>query len=303
VPSTRRLGLLLVALLVGCAVEERRDPPAGDPAPARARSAPVVLLTDFGLKDDAVGLLRGVILSIAPDAPVVDLCHEVPGFDVAAGARLLQDAPGLYPAGSAFVVVVDPGVGTARRAIAARLANGSFLVGPDNGVLTAALDRHGPAEVRRITNARWLRGDVSSTFHGRDVFAPVAAHLARGEPFEELGPVVEGWQRLDLPKAKREGDALAGVVTALDLPWGNVWTNIPAALLDELAPVGAMVEVVVGEATLTARRVATFGDVAEGQPLVYVNSRGDVALALHMGDFAGAHRVTRDQPVRLRVAR
>lgn len=300
----RRLSLLIaVTLCVGCKVTERHDLPASDPAPAATRSAPVVLLTDFGQKDDAVGLLRGVVLSIAPDAPVVDLCHEVPAFDIAAGARLLQDAPGLYPAGSAFVVVVDPGVGTARRAIAARLANGSFLVGPDNGVLTAALDRHGPAEVRLIKNPRWLLADVSSTFHGRDVFAPVGAHLARGAPFEELGPVVEGWQRLDLPRARREGEAVVGVVTALDLPWGNVWTNLPAALLDELAPVGAMLEVQVGEATLVARRAATFGDVAEGEPLVYVNSRGDVALALNMGDFAGKHRVARDQPVRLRVAR
>lgn len=295
----------LVALLClsGCVVEERRDPPPGAPQPPPGRSAPVALLTDFGLKDDAVGLLRGVILSIAPDAPVVDLCHEVPGFDIAAGARLLQDAPGLYPPGTAFVVVVDPGVGTVRRAIAARLANGSFLVGPDNGVFTAAIDRHGPAEVRLIKNERWLRGETSSTFHGRDVFAPVGAHLARGEPFEELGPVVEGWQRLDLPRATREGDALVGVVTALDLPWGNVWTNVPAALLDELAPVGATLEVRVGEAVVTARRAATFGDVPEGQPLVYVNSRGEVALALNQGDFAGAHRVARDQPVRLRVAR
>jgi S-adenosylmethionine hydrolase len=293
--------LLLLAPLVGCQPEPRPDE---GPAPrAAARSAPVVLLTDFGLKDDAVGLLRGVVLAVAPDAQVVDLCHEVPGFDVAAGARLLHDAPGIYPAGSVFVVVVDPGVGTARRAIAARLANGSFLVGPDNGVLTAALDRHGPAEVRLIKNPRWLRGDTSTTFHGRDIFAPVGGHLARGEPFEELGPVVEGWQRLDLPRAKREGDALVGVVTALDLPWGNVWTNVPAALLDELAPVGATLEVTVGSAIVTARRAATFGDVAERDPLVYVNSRGDVALALNMGDFAGTHRVARDQPVRLRVAR
>lgn len=287
-----QVGLLALLLLAG-----------GCSSPPRERPAPVVLLTDFGLQDDAVGLLRGVVLSIAPTSPVVDLTHAAPRFDVAAGARLLLEAPGVYPPGSVFVVVVDPGVGTSRRAIAARLPDGTVLVGPDNGVLSLAIARHGPAEVRAIENARLLRGEISSTFHGRDVFAPVGAHLAAGVPFEEVGPAVADWVRLEAPQAAREGRALAGEVTAIDEPFGNVWTNVDAVQLEELglAP-GAQVAVQVGEARLQVTYATTFGDVPVGQPLLYVNSRGQAALALNMGDFARTYSVAPGAPVRLAPA-
>jgi S-adenosylmethionine hydrolase len=294
--SSRRLALVLAPLLLaaGCASSD----------PAGARSVPVVLMTDFGLRDDAVGLLRGAVLAAAPDAQVLDLTHEVPRYEVDDGARLLAEAPGVYPPGTVFVVVVDPGVGTTRRPIAARLANGTMLVGPDNGVLSVALERHGPAEVRVVDDRGLMRGDVSTTFHGRDVFAPVGGHLAAGVPFESVGPVIEDWVRLSMPRAQKGTDSAAGLVVSIDEPFGNVWTNIPGGMLADLAiRVGDQVEVLLHGERLKLTFVDTFGDVPVGQPLLYVNSRGDAALALNMGDFARTHQVKPDVPVKLWKAR
>ncbi len=296
-PSTGRpprlVALALLPLLAACASSPADDAPV-----------PVVLMTDFGLQDDAVGLLRGVVLSLSPTSHVVDLTHAVPRFDVAAGARLLAEAPGVYPPGAVFVVVVDPGVGTSRRAIAARLADGSVLVGPDNGVLSLAIERHGPAEVRAVENTNLLRPDVSATFHGRDVFAPVGGHLAAGVPFEEVGATITDWVKLSAPRARREVDAAAGEVTTIDEPFGNVWTNIDASLLEDVGVrPDDQVAVKVGDLRLTVTFATTFGDVPVGQPLLYVNSRGQAALALNMGDFARTHEVRPGTPVVVGPAR
>lgn len=291
------LGWAPLLLLAGC---------ASTPSPPPPRRPVVALMTDFGLQDDAVGLLRGVVLSIAPEAQVVDLTHEVPRFDVEAGARLLAEAPGVYPPGTVFVAVVDPGVGTARRAIVARLADGTCLVGPDNGLLSAAIEAHGPAEVRQVTERSFMRQVVTSTFHGRDVFAPVGAHLAAGRAFAEVGPPVSDWIRLSHSAGRREGQALVGMVSALDLPFGNVWTDLPASLLDELGlAIGRdRLRVTIDDRPgLLVPLVATFGDVPEGAPLAYVNSRGSLSLALNQGDFATTHRVQRGARVRVEPAR
>jgi S-adenosylmethionine hydrolase len=277
----------LLVVCVGCAA----TPPASTP--------PVVVMTDFGLKDDAVGLMRGVILSIAPRSQIVDLTHEVPAFDVAEGARLLADAPGVYPPGSVFCVVVDPGVGTERRAIVARLKDGSMVVAPDNGVISEVVARHGPAVVRVVEGPALVRSEMSATFHGRDVFAPVSAHLAAGVPFETVGAKVDDWIRLEPQAPTREGGVFTGVVEAIDRPFGNVWTSFPADWLEDLEP-RTKVKVTLGESdSMQVPWVKTFGDVPEGQPLLYVNSRGKLALALNMGDFATTHAVSRGTKVRL----
>lgn len=280
---TARGLLACVALLVaGC----------GSTPAETVGTPPVVLLTDFGLKDDAIGLMRGVILSIAPRSAIADLSHEVPAFDVAEGARLLGDGPGVYPPGSVFCVVVDPGVGTSRRAIVARLPDGTQLVAPDNGVLTEVLARYGPFEVREITNRALMRQVMSTTFHGRDVFAPVSAHLAAGVPFESVGELVTDWIKLDRQEPTREGEALVGVAVAIDRPFGNLLTNIPGGWLTELGlKRGDAATVRLGNAgkRLRVPLADTFGDVPEGEPLLYVNSRGRVSLALNMGNFAEAH--------------
>jgi len=290
---------LVLTCLAGC---QAAPPPEPEPEPEPAPGPVVALLTDFGLQDDAVGLMRGVIHGIAPRARIADLTHEVPRFDVAEGARLLADGPGIYPPGSVFCIVVDPGVGTRRQAIVARLPNGTYLVAPDNGVITEAVARHGPAEVRAIKNAELLRQQVSSTFHGRDVFAPVAAHLAAGTPFADVGPTLATWVRIERQEATREGGVMSGVVQAIDEPFGNVLTNIPARWVEELGvPHGTLLDVSLGEGSpVKIPWVATFGDVDEGAPLLYPNSRGFLSLALNMGDYARAHGVERGAAVRVR---
>lgn len=289
--SLPRLLLLasFVAFAPGCA------------APPRP---PVVLLTDFGLQDDAVGLMRGVVHAIAPDVPIADLGHSVRRYDVRQGARRLEDAPGVYPPGSVFVVVIDPGVGTDRRAVVARLANGSLLVAPDNGVITLAAARYGPVTVVEATNEELFLPTLTSTFHGRDVFAPLGAHLAAGVPLAEVGPVIDDWIRLAAPEATADVTGLHGEVEDLDLPFGNVWTNVPRSLAETAGlTVGDVAVVDVAGRRLEVPFVRTFGDVPVGAPLLYVNSRGRLALATNQGDFAATHGVEPGTPIDLRRRR
>jgi S-adenosylmethionine hydrolase len=301
----RPLALLAPLLVVAAcsAPEHKESPPQAKPRPI------VVLMTDFGLKDDAVSLLRGVVLSICRDATIADLTHEVPVFDVEAGARLLEDSPALYPPGSVFVVVVDPGVGTARKAMAVLLKNGSYLIGPDNGVLAPTMERYGVQEVRAIENPKFMLSNVSTTFHGRDVFSPSGAHLALGSPpFAEIGPVLDTWIKLprhaveafgpltdEAVKRKWTG-LLKGEIVAIDEPFGNVWTNVTEKDLAGLPGSGNLV-FEVGDKTVAAPLVHTFGDVPEGKPLAYWSSRGRLALALNMGDAARTYGIKRGQPL------
>ncbi|MGE0712647.1 MAG: S-adenosyl-l-methionine hydroxide adenosyltransferase family protein [Planctomycetota bacterium] len=273
--------------------------PGGEPVD---RGPPaVVLLTDFGLADDAVGLMRGVIHTRAPRSQILDLCHQVPRFDVRAGSRLLADAPGYYPPGTVFVVVVDPGVGTARRAVVARLPNGTLIVAPDNGVLSEALRRHGPAVVREVLNRDLLLPARSATFHGRDVFAPVGGSLAAGAAFDKVGPVRGDFVLLEPSQGHVEGQALVGEIEAIDEPFGNVWTNLPEEMLARIgADRGDRLRVTIGDKPpLSLPLAATFGEVPRGEPLAYPNSRGRVALALNMADFARTHGVQAGASIRI----
>lgn len=255
----------------------------------------VVLLTDFGLKDDAVGIMKGVIVSIAPDVRILDLTHEVTPFDVAQGARRLKDAPRFYPPGTVFVVVVDPGVGTERRAIAVRLPGGTMIIAPDNGVVDPVASDHW-VEVREVTNPALLLDNQSATFHGRDVFAPVGAHLAAGFPYEKVGPLVTDWEGLKQPVPTQDGHIWSGRVDDIDEPFGNVWTNIPATWAGKTdASSKRVFSVAIGEGPSTVHLdlplVETFGDVGPNTPLLYENSRGALALAINQGDFARFYSV------------
>jgi S-adenosylmethionine hydrolase len=308
VPVNRHLPLVALALAIGCTEPAPARAPAAHEVSTATPAAPrpiVVLMTDFGTKDDAVSLLRGAVLSIARNATVLDLTHEVPRFDIAEGARLLEAAPGVFPEGTVFVCVVDPGVGTTRKPIALRLKNGRTLIGPDNGLLSLAAEKWGVLEARVIADPRFLAKEVSTTFHGRDVFAPTGAHVAIGDPpFSEVGPLLPTWTRLEAPPATIEGGVAKGVVVAIDEPFGNIWTNLTA---DTLAKIGArpgdrlLVEMP-GRA-LEVPWVATFGDVPEQKPLGYVNSRGGFAVGINMGDAARTYGASRGDSVKVSKAK
>ncbi|MFH1059093.1 MAG: SAM-dependent chlorinase/fluorinase [Pseudomonadota bacterium] len=244
-------------------------------------SPPVVsLTTDFG-EGPFVGLMKAVILGICPEARLVDLSHAVPAQDVLAGALVLEQAIGYFPAKSVHLAVVDPGVGAGRRALAVA-ALGQFWVGPDNGLFTPVLRADPAARAYALAEPRSFLMKISATFHGRDVFAPVAAHLARGLDPARLGPLVGDPVRLEWTLPRLDGGALVGQVLAADR-FGNLLTNLDrAAVLAFLAGRPAVVEA----AGLKVEGLApAYGSVRPGAVAAIFNSLDRLELALNQGDL------------------
>ncbi|HEY6337019.1 MAG TPA: S-adenosyl-l-methionine hydroxide adenosyltransferase family protein [Candidatus Sulfotelmatobacter sp.] len=255
----------------------------------------IVFMTDFGVVDDSVALCRGVMYSIMPDVRIVDLTHQVTPFSIADGARFLFGTTPYFPAGTVFVVVIDPGVGSTRKAIIAKSHRGQYFVLPDNGLLTLVEHRDGIAGVHEITNPEWMIGaKLSSTFHGRDIFSPAGAHVARGDDWRQAGPeiLVKELVRLDLKVAKFEGGSLTGEVIATDGPFGNLVTNISAEDFFKLGyQRGQEVPVKIDGKMMKIKFVRTFSDVGLKEPLLYIDSRGRFALGVNQGSFAGVYKI------------
>ena len=252
----------------------------------------IALLTDFGTRDHYAGAMRGVTLGICPEATLVDITHDIEPQDVLGGALELAAAFKYFPAGTVFLAVVDPGVGGPRRAIVVETGRGQYFVVPDNGLATLVVERDGLREAREIVNPRWMRGTRSSTFHGRDVFAPVAARIARGEDWTQVGPPIAEPVRLPRDGPRREAGGLVGEVAALDGPYGNLVTNVDAEELGRLGyGVGDTATVTIGGRSLRLPFVRTFADVGVGRPLLYIDSHGQVGIAVNQGSFAEAYGV------------
>lgn len=252
---------------------------------------PIVFLTDFGLEDAFVGTCHAVMRRIAPGLEIVDLTHGIAPQSVLQGAVALHDAAPYLPTGAVVVAVVDPGVGSSRRGLAVRGADRRFYVGPDNGVLLLAAEREGPLyEARELQDPRYRLEPVAATFHGRDVFAPAAAHLAAGVPLTELGPALDSalLVRLELPEPAIGTGLLRATVLGVDR-YGNVQL---AGRADDLAQAGlaGAAEVAVAAADGQAREVATvgrtFADVPAGGLLLHEDSSGRLALAVAHGSAA-----------------
>jgi hypothetical protein len=269
----------------------------------RASRRPFVsLLSDFGLRDPSAGIMRAVVAGICPAANIVDLAHEVDKFAIRDGALLLWSAAPYLPIG-AHVAVVDPGVGTARKGIAVATLRGDYLIGPDNGLLMPAAARLGGITAAHLLeNPRYALPDVSSSFHGRDVFAPAGAHLAAGVPIEELGRAVDPRRLLDLewPRPEIRLGRLRAQAIYLDT-FGNIKLSALAADLEAALPglgLGDRVLLRVGEGAgareLTATWARTFGDVPAGAPLLTADSYGRVSVALHLGSAVASYGVTLD---------
>ena len=271
---------------------------------------PVIsFLTDFGL-DSAPAICRGVILSIAPDAQIVDISHDIRKYAIRDGAYLLWTTAPWMPIGI-HLVVVDPGVGTARLPIAILTRRGDILVGPDNGVLLpAAIVLGGAIEARVLENQALMLPQATSTFHGRDVFAPMAAHLAIGAPFDSVGAAVGvgSLVQLGFPSPVPTDDGgLATEVLYVDT-FGNVRLAATPpdieAVVGRLAP-GRPIRATIPAAngrpvvTIEARWALTFGEQRVGVPLAYRDSSGQVALAENQGDLAGRHGIRSGDAIRL----
>lgn len=276
---------------------------------------PLVIQTDFGTKDGAVAAMKGVAVSVDPTLHLFDLSHENTPYDIwEAAYRLKQTAP-YWPAGTVFVSVIDPGVGTARASVVLQTKSGHYFVTPDNGTLTLVAEELGIAAVRRIDEHvnRRAGSEKSYTFHGRDVYAYVGARLASGAiTFEQVGPLLAPEVvRLPYTPAARDGDALVGTIPLIDFHYGNVWTNIPDTLFEGLTPAprfGDTFTVVISHEGREVWRgvlpyVRTFGDVPEGAPLLYLNSLLNVSFALNMGNFSQAHGLASGGTWTVRVTR
>ena len=268
---------------------------------AQKYPATIVFMTDFGVLDDSVAICRGVMYGIMPTVRIVDLTHQVTPFSIFEGARYLFGATPYYPEGTVFVVVVDPGVGSSRKAIVAHSKKGQYFVLPDNGVITLVEQRDGIDVVREIINTDWMIGSkLSSTFHGRDIFSPVGAHVARGDDWTKVGPEipVKDLVRLDLKIATIDEHRLSASVIATDGPFGNLVTNVDGSDFLKLGyQRGQSVPVKVGDKELKMKFVKTFSDVPVGDPLLYIDSRGHLGLAVNQKSFAEAYGIRPPVPL------
>jgi S-adenosylmethionine hydrolase len=261
---------------------------------------PLVLLTDFGTQDGAVSAMKGVAYSVSQQLLISDLSHENP--DIFTGAYRLYQTEEFWPTGTVFVCVIDPGVGTSRLSVVLKTRNGHYFVGPDNGLFSLVAERDGIEALRQIDeNVNRRKGSEDShTFHGRDVYAYTGARLAAGViGFEQVGPLLppEKLIRIAYRKPALKDGELSGLIPVLDVQYGNVWTNIPKSLFDQIHPViGDPIRVriyhgqqLIDESVAPYRR--TFGEVPVGQPLLYINSLLNVAVALNQGNYAAVHKV------------
>lgn len=240
----------------------------------------ITLLSDFGLQDHYVAVMKGVILEICPCARLIDISHLVAPGDVRSAAFLLYASHRYFPQGTIHLAVVDPGVGTERRAVAIRVG-ASYFVGPDNGLFSLVVNKETDWEARSLENATLRRHPVSNTFHGRDIFAPAAAHLAAGVPFDMLGPPC------DLLSVSREKpvvtkDSVQGEVIHIDR-FGNALTNVALEILEKMAPAEKWA-VLAGGSTLSIRK--TYGEAKTGEALALAGSTGFVEIAVNGGSAA-----------------
>ena len=269
------------------------------PAAALART-PLVLMTDFGVQDGAVSEMKGVAYGVSQDLLISDLSHEIP--DIFTGAYRLYQAEEFWPKGTVFVAVIDPGVGTERLSVVLKTRSGRYFVAPNNGLLTLVAENDGIEELRQIDERvnRRPGSEQSHTFHGRDVFGYTGARLAAGViSFQQVGPKLQPSALVSIAyrKPQHVGDKLLGIIPVLDVQYGNVWTNIPKELFDQLhIGLGEPVRVrishngnTVDDTVAPYRR--TFGEVPQGQALVYINSLLNVAIALNLGNYAAVHKV------------
>jgi S-adenosylmethionine hydrolase len=296
---SRRLHIVLLLLFTvgwfaGCG--QQANPAAGAKKPITRPT--IVFMTDFGTANDAVAICKAVILRIEPDVQIMDITHQVTPFSIEEGARFLASVTPYYPPGTVFLVVVDPGVGSSRKAVVVKSKKDQFFVLPDNGLITPVQDRDGVESIREITNPAWMIGDkVSSTFHGRDIFSPAAAHLAAGEDWTLAGPEVKELVRLN-PRAAVVGQkGIEGEVIGLDDPFGNLITDVLGDDFKKLGyALGEKVTIQIEKKPYTILFTKTFTEVPVGHPLLYIDSRGRVAIALNQGDFSKAYKIAPGAP-------
>lgn len=266
-----------------------------------AQQRALVFQTDFGLKDGAVAEMKGVVFSLSPNIPMFDLTHEIPAYNIWEAAYRLQQTAPYWPAGTVFVSVVDPGVGSERKSVVLKTKTGHYFVTPDNGTLTLIAKQMGIAEIREINEAvnRRKNSGASYTFHGRDVYAYTAGKLAAGKiTFEQVGPKLpDSVVSIPFQQPEYAHDTLRGNIPVLDVQYGNIWTNIDQETFSRLqVKPGDVLKVLISNGqeqvySGTMPFANTFAAVPEGKELLYLNSLLNVSFAVNMGDFSSRHHV------------
>ena len=251
----------------------------------------VALLTDFGTRDHYVGTMKGVVLGVCADAQLVDVTHDVPPQDIHAAAFELAAAYRYFPAATVFLVVVDPGVGSSRRAIAAA-AGGFFFVAPDNGVLSLAFEQTPPTRLVELQDPHFALSSISATFEGRDRFAPAAGWLAGGVDLSAFGRELSDYTRIDIPRPRVDEHGVDGEVVRIDR-FGNLITNIPRAMVDTFANGGVTIATMQLPAT-----VSTYSDVPVGDVCALISSSGHLEIAVNGGNASERLRLGRGSRVR-----
>ncbi len=286
----RRIGVFVFALATFAFLAASCGKSRGqqDASSANSQRPTIVFMTDFGTANDAVAICKAVILGIAPDARIMDITHQVTPYQIEESARFLAGVSPYYPAGTVFLAVVDPGVGTARKAVIVKTKKAQYFVLPDNGLITPVLDRDGLDSAHEITNTTWmLTPAVSSTFHGRDIFSPAAAHLAGGWDFTIAGPLVPELVRLNIKTATVEQRGITGEIIGLDDPFGSLISNIPGDEFKNLGyAFGDKVSFQLNGKTLVLPFAKTFMDVPVGDALLYQDSRGRIGIAVNQGNYS-----------------
>ncbi|MEX2477063.1 MAG: SAM-dependent chlorinase/fluorinase [Gracilimonas sp.] len=239
----------------------------------------ITLTTDFGLQDHYVSAMKAVMLGIAPNVRFVDISHEIPPQDIMAGAWVVRNTAFLYPPNTVHLVVVDPGVGTSRHPVVLKVKD-QYFVGPDNGIFSLFFNEY-DYEAYKLNNITYWREGVSKTFHGRDVFAPVAAHLSNGVELKELGEPIEELVTYHWAVPIADKDGLQGWVVHIDR-FGNLVTNISEELIEDHLK-KKNVKIYVGN-TMLNKIVSTFGDVEEGEPAAFIGSSGMLEIGINKGN-------------------
>lgn len=256
-------------------------------------AAPLVTLTtDFGTRDPYVAAMKGVMYAIVPRVTITDLTHDIPPHDIMEGALSLAGALPFFPERTVHAAVLDPGVGTQRHPIII-LAGGQYIVCPDNGIATCYVRRYPVQDARIIENPRFMRSEISPTFHGRDIFAPAAAHLARGVPLGEFGPKLGRLVELPIPAPRIAPGRIEGEVIHIDR-FGNLITNIA----QEDLPKAPALRIVIG--TIRIENLSrTYADMPHGEPLVLIGSTGHLEIAIDNGSAHESLHVDRGQSVQI----
>lgn len=260
----------------------------------------IALITDLGNKDYFVGAIKGAILSVNPEATIVDISHQIPKQDVQTAAFVLANAAETFPKGSIFIAVIDPGVGTERKCVLLRTENGLNFIGPDNGVFTLVSEKFGVKEIREVSNKDLMRSEISATFHGRDIMAPVGAHLSLGITASKVGPQLEELKRLDLKKPELKNGKIKGQILKID-DFGNLVTNIEEGLARKLGEPESVFKIGVDDREFKAPFVETFGEVSEGEKLCCIGSANLLEIAENKGNLAEKIGVKKNDKLVIRV--